>query len=86
MGIAAHTERSVGKDWLLSSALAIALLLTLGACPALASPPVEDTGRAEVKPDTRPNVLVIMTDDVGFGTTDVYGGPVPTTAFRNLAE
>lgn len=33
-----------------------------------------------------PNVLVIMTDDVGFGTTSTFGGPVQTQAFEQLAS
>lgn len=33
-----------------------------------------------------PNVLVILTDDVGFGVTSAFGGPVPTTTFDALAK
>lgn len=33
-----------------------------------------------------PNVLIIMTDDVGFGATSTYGGPVPTPTFDELAQ
>ncbi|MFP5454261.1 MAG: arylsulfatase, partial [Alphaproteobacteria bacterium] len=33
-----------------------------------------------------PNILVIMTDDVGFGVTQAFGGPVPTPAFDALAK
>ncbi|MGE0666926.1 MAG: arylsulfatase [Sphingomonadales bacterium] len=32
-----------------------------------------------------PNVLVIMTDDVGFGASSTFGGPVPTATFDVLA-
>ena len=36
---------------------------------------------AEVKPPKgAPNVLLIMPDDVGFGATTPFGGPVPTPA------
>lgn len=33
-----------------------------------------------------PNVLLIMTDDVGFGASSTFGGPVPTAAFDALAQ
>ncbi len=32
-----------------------------------------------------PNVLLIMTDDVGFGASSTFGGPIPTPAFDALA-
>jgi arylsulfatase A-like enzyme len=37
-------------------------------------------------PKGAPNVLVILTDDVGFGVTSTFGGPVPTAAFDTLAS
>ncbi|MGA1718073.1 MAG: arylsulfatase [Aquiluna sp.] len=37
-------------------------------------------------PEGAPNILLIMTDDVGFGASSVFGGPVPTPAFANIAE
>jgi arylsulfatase A-like enzyme len=41
----------------------------------------------EVKaPKGAPNVLLIMTDDVGFGAASTYGGPIPTPAFDKLAK
>lgn len=36
-------------------------------------------------PAGAPNVLVIMTDDVGFGTSSAFGGPVPTPTLDALA-
>jgi arylsulfatase A-like enzyme len=36
-------------------------------------------------PKGAPNVLLIMTDDVGFGASSPYGGPIPTTTFDRLA-
>ena len=33
-----------------------------------------------------PNVLLILTDDVGFGATSTFGGPVPTPTFDRLAQ
>ncbi|MBI5315234.1 MAG: arylsulfatase [Nitrospirae bacterium] len=41
----------------------------------------------EVKaPKGAPNILLIMTDDVGFGATSPFGGPVPTPAFERVAQ
>ena len=37
-------------------------------------------------PKGAPNVIVIMTDDVGFGASSTFGGPVPTAAFDALAK
>ncbi|MBH0114589.1 arylsulfatase [Novosphingobium sp. YJ-S2-02] len=37
-------------------------------------------------PAGAPNVLLILTDDVGFGTTSTFGGPVPTPTFDALAQ
>lgn len=37
-------------------------------------------------PRNAPNIILIMTDDVGFGAADVFGGPVQTTAFRQVAD
>jgi arylsulfatase A-like enzyme len=40
----------------------------------------------EVKaPEGAPNVLLIMTDDVGFGASSTFGGPIPTPTFNQLA-
>lgn len=37
-------------------------------------------------PNGAPNVLLILTDDVGFGATSTFGGPIPTPTFDRLAE
>ena len=40
----------------------------------------------EVKaPRGAPNILLIMTDDVGFGASSTFGGPIPTPTFDKLA-
>ena len=36
-------------------------------------------------PKGAPNVLLILTDDVGFGASRAFGGPVPTPALEQLA-
>src|SRR6516164_6782961 len=33
-----------------------------------------------------PNVLLILTDDVGFGASSVFGGPIQTPNFQRLAD
>jgi arylsulfatase len=37
-------------------------------------------------PTGAPNVLLIMTDDVGFGAASTFGGPIPTPAMDKLAQ
>ena len=37
-------------------------------------------------PAGAPNVLLIMTDDVGFAATAPFGGPIPTPTFEALAR
>ncbi|WP_413431489.1 arylsulfatase [Crateriforma spongiae] len=42
---------------------------------------------AEVKPPKgAPNILLILTDDVGFGASSTFGGPIPTPTFDRLAK
>lgn len=42
---------------------------------------------AEVKaPRNAPNILLIMPDDVGFGATTPFGGPVPTPALDRISN
>ena len=37
-------------------------------------------------PRGAPNVLLILTDDVGFGASSTFGGPVPTPTMDRLAK
>ncbi len=37
-------------------------------------------------PKGAPNVLLIMTDDVGFGASSTFGGAIPTPTFDRLAK
>jgi len=37
-------------------------------------------------PGGAPNVLLILTDDVGFGATSTFGGPIQTPNFQRLAD
>jgi arylsulfatase A-like enzyme len=47
---------------------------------------VPDFPEAVEPPQGAPNVLLIMTDDVGFGASSTYGGPIPTPAFDRVAK
>lgn len=37
-------------------------------------------------PKDAPNVVIILIDDLGFGATDAFGGPIPTPTLDRLAE
>jgi arylsulfatase A-like enzyme len=37
-------------------------------------------------PKGAPNVLLIMTDDVGYGASSTFGGPIPTPTYEKLAK
>jgi arylsulfatase len=37
-------------------------------------------------PKGAPNVLIILTDDVGFGASSTFGGPIDTPTFEKLAK
>jgi arylsulfatase A-like enzyme len=56
---------------------------TLGRTIATSSPPHYPP--APMAPKGAPNVLLIMTDDVGFGASSTFGGPIPTPTFDALA-
>ena len=42
--------------------------------------------KAVAAPDAAPNVLLIMTDDTGFGAPSTFGGPIPTPALDRVAQ
>src|SRR5215831_2177037 len=37
-------------------------------------------------PKNAPNILLILTDDVGFGASSTFGGPISTPNFQRLAD
>jgi len=37
-------------------------------------------------PAGAPNVVIILIDDLGFGATETYGGPIPTPTLERLAQ
>ena len=44
-----------------------------------------DLHRARTAPAGSPNIIVVMTDDVGFGAASTFGGPIPTPNLDRLA-
>ncbi|MFH8838328.1 sulfatase-like hydrolase/transferase [Streptomyces sp. NPDC017868] len=61
-----------------------------GACPlkgtAVGPPPKSLPSLAPKAPEGAPNVLVIAWDDVGYGTTECFGGPVRTPTTSRIAD
>ena len=48
---------------------------------------VQPPARFEVKaPEGAPNVLVILIDDMGFGVSEAFGGPITTPTMDKLAQ
>ena len=82
------------------SMLSVAFALAAGAEEVLPKPEQPFTGKIartakESTPDFpkgieapkgAPNVLLILTDDVGFGASSVFGGPIQTPTFQRLAD
>ena len=48
-------------------------------------PPNSPWPRTLAAPPNAPNVLVFLTDDVGFGACSTFGGPIPTPVLDTLA-
>lgn len=51
-----------------------------------ASESEKDFPKDVAAPEGAPNVLLILTDDVGFGATSTFGGPIPTPTFDRVAK
>ena len=47
---------------------------------------VKDFPKAVTPPEGAPNVLIILTDDVGFGASSTFGGPIPTPTMDRIAN
>lgn len=57
-----------------------------GKIERLATHSTPDFPKAVEAPPNAPNVLLIMTDDVGFGASSTFGGPIPTPTFDRVAS
>jgi len=47
---------------------------------------VKDFPKEVTAPEGAPNILLILTDDVGFGASSTFGGPIPTPTMDRVAE
>lgn len=47
---------------------------------------VKDFPAAVTAPEGAPNILIILTDDVGFGASSTFGGPIPTPTMDRIAN
>ena len=47
---------------------------------------VKDFPKEVEAPKGAPNILIILTDDVGFGASSTFGGPIPTATMDRLAK
>ena len=47
---------------------------------------IKDFPKEVQAPEGAPNILLILTDDVGFGASSPFGGPIPTPTFDRLAQ
>jgi arylsulfatase A-like enzyme len=47
---------------------------------------IPDFPKGVEAPKGAPNILLIMTDDVGFGASSTFGGPIQTPTFQRLAD
>ena len=52
----------------------------------IATESVKDFPRIVEAPKGAPNILLILTDDVGFGASSTFGGPIPTVTMDRLAK
>src|SRR6185369_16196 len=51
-----------------------------------ASESKSDFPRAVTAPKGAPNVLLILTDDTGFGAASTFGGPIPTPNLERVYQ
>ncbi|MFH6996655.1 arylsulfatase [Flavobacterium sp. FlaQc-57] len=80
-------ENSAPKNWPDRTVLPIEPYQKVGKV----APTIKDSDPIEwpkeiSAPEGAPNVLLIMIDDVGFGASSTFGGPIPTPNFDALAQ
>ena len=64
----------------------VSLSVFLSATALLSQPmALHSTSLATAPPTTRPNVLIILLDDAGYGQTSTFGGLIPTPTLDALA-
>lgn len=72
------------KNSIVYAALAVGALSALSACSSTEAP-VDDTTAAVTADATRPNVLLIVADDLGFSDLGAFGGEIETPNLDALA-
>ena len=70
---------AVKTPWIKNLAALLSVLLSF---PVLAN----DKSLLKAVPEQAPNVVFVLLDDVGFGATSTFGGPVSTPTLDALAE
>ncbi|MBI5505368.1 MAG: arylsulfatase [Deltaproteobacteria bacterium] len=90
----------MNRSILIALALVLALAASSSAQEVLPHPPqpfkgkigrtslesTPDFPKPTAAPEGAPNVLLILTDDVGFGAASTFGGAIPTPTFDRLAQ
>ena len=86
-GVPGAQRRPCAPKLALSGILALCGSLLAGACSAADSDTSAGTWPPSVKPPAgAPNIVLIVLDDVGYGWSSVFGGPVPTPNIDRLAS
>jgi arylsulfatase len=92
----------IQKNQLATLSLALGVTLTVSAMAAEILPKPEPPFKGKIgrtakdsvpdfpkdvqAPEGAPNVVLILTDDVGFGASSTFGGPIPTPTMDKLGE
>lgn len=79
-------ESNTSSDQLDRSVLPIPPAAFKGKIERTAKESTPDFPKAVEAPDGAPNVLLILTDDVGFGASSTFGGPIQTPTLERLAD
>ena len=84
MTLACARQRTRGafqrSGWLL-----FLLLVAVGCSPDQSAPREQDVGKA-TSPSSRPNILLIVVDDMGYSDIGAFGGEIPTPHLDALAR